>query len=308
MPSRTPSRAPSRAASRSSWGSGASAFSECSSAQVQGPPRRGHKRISQPQPSPSHRSGNAHHSPNADRKPTFQCTFCRKKLSEKSWKRHEESQHLPKQEWTCMPHETTSLFASQSSVDTQACAFCLRPLWSGRSHFCSSATQVAKCLSNPKTARTFQRRDHLARHIRCFHGFTPPSYVMDAWATVSKTEQSRWECGFCGENLEAWDLRATHIAAHFRQGMVMDDWGRATIKAKEENDQVKFVLPRLANKRSEIYHCDIANTEVVAIGCRTIAALGVQRGSLDLRRFWCTWASHVALGRAKLEKSHEVWI
>ena len=131
---------------------------------------------------------------------------------------------------------------------------------------------------------------------------------MDAWATVSKTEQSRWECGFCGENLEAWDLRATHIAAHFRQEMVMDDWGRATIKAKEENDQVKFVLPRLANKRSEIYHCDIANTEVVAIGCRTIAALGVQRGSLDLRRFWCTWASYVALGRAKLEKSHEVWI
>jgi hypothetical protein len=35
----------------------------------------------------------------------FQCTFCHKSLTPKAWKRHEESQHLPRYRWVCMVNE-----------------------------------------------------------------------------------------------------------------------------------------------------------------------------------------------------------
>lgn len=48
----------------------------------------------------------------------YQCTFCWKRMSSKSWKRHEESQHLPRRKWTCMPLDEACFGVDHS------CVFC----------------------------------------------------------------------------------------------------------------------------------------------------------------------------------------
>ena len=62
------------------------------------------------------------------------------------------------------------------------------------------------------------------QHLRMVHNCTLASEVIDSWESAASIQQL-WGCGFCGEQLYDWDSRATHIAAHFRQGMSMDDWG-----------------------------------------------------------------------------------
>lgn len=46
--------------------------------------------------------------------------------------------------------------------------------------------------------------------------------VLKAWE--SKTRDHSWKCGFCGQLLTTWDVRAKHIAKHFRDGFTMDNW------------------------------------------------------------------------------------
>jgi hypothetical protein len=36
--------------------------------------------------------------------------------------------------------------------------------------------------------------------------------------------KERWACGFCGESLTTWDMRQTHIANHFSNGLTMASW------------------------------------------------------------------------------------
>jgi hypothetical protein len=145
----------------------------------------------------------------------FQCTFCHIKLSPKSWKRHEESQHLPKRQWVCMPH-------NQSFVQAE-CVFC------GESYFSSlqSATckhRVSDCLKRSLETRTFTRKDKLVQHIKSFHGSSIEEEVLDAWSSSTSNYERQWDCGFCDARLDSWDGRAKHIAAHFRQGKDMSMW------------------------------------------------------------------------------------
>lgn len=146
---------------------------------------------------------------------TFECTFCHKKLAPKSWKRHEESVHYPKQQWVCMPHD--------SQFENGSCVFC------GLSEVCHSQVtdsnhRVSDCLERPLEQRTFPRKDKLLQHIMLFHGCSVDRKILDTWSLSAREGERQWECGFCNTTLLSWDERAKHIAAHFREGKTMAEW------------------------------------------------------------------------------------
>jgi len=51
--------------------------------------------------------------------------------------------------------------------------------------------------------------------------------TVDFWKKETEMEHQTWKCGFCGEQLKTWDVRAAHIVVHFREGLTMDGWGKA---------------------------------------------------------------------------------
>lgn len=162
------------------------------------------------------------HGGESSRSTIFQCTFCCKPLVEKSWKRHEESTHLPRRTWTCL---RTSFRIRSSSNNTQPtkCAFCdvLNP---NDSHVALHA-RIEECQLRPKRDRVFVRKDGLAQHLTMFHGASRlRDDVAAEWESNTRRRDQCWTCGFCGKVLDGWDLRATHIAQHFRNGATMDQW------------------------------------------------------------------------------------
>lgn len=151
----------------------------------------------------------------------FQCTFCHIELCEKSWKRHEESQHLPQSEYVCMP--------SQTSLRGNRCMFChtrfsLVELF--KIHHQACRHRISDCLKRSIEDRTFSRKDHLMQHLDQFHRrATLAKEDLDTFVRTSATAREReWHCGFCGEKLANWDVRARHVAKHFREGLTMSSW------------------------------------------------------------------------------------
>ena len=153
----------------------------------------------------------------------WQCTFCRVPLTAKSWRRHEETQHYIKSQWTCLALGPRIQLPSCSST---ICPFCeLRD--PDDSHFLHYH-RVGDCLCKDAKERTFGRPDHLQQHARNFHKCQKPlnDLVRDAWRTngPGSIDNQTWTCGFCSEVLSTWDARATHIAGHFKNGLTMAQW------------------------------------------------------------------------------------
>lgn len=165
-------------------------------------------------------------------KSIFQCTFCHVKLSEKAWRRHEESQHVPRKLWICMPsgNPLVTTFSGPSY-----CILCRDLCFhNGQdsaqdTHVIVCPNRASDCLARSVEERTFHRKDHLVQHMQRFHNTTPDSYETKLWESENKQVNQRWECGFCGEILLNWNARATHIAVHFRQGLDMSAWNSSRI-------------------------------------------------------------------------------
>ena len=230
----------------SSVSSTGSAFSQCQDAVLSGPPRRGRKRhyglLSIPlkpggrsdRNSPKKRKaasdvGSDTDGPSSDL--NFQCTFCYKRLSSKTWKRHETTQHFPQHQWTCMKNgfrTTYDPLTCQKSVEgflsppKSMCVFCNSsdPV---ESH-AVSCHRISQCLENPESDRTFSRKDHLVQHLRRFHNSSLSSFFLESCKSKTKLDGFEWNCGFCGDSLQGWDVRANHIAKHFREKKTMADW------------------------------------------------------------------------------------
>lgn len=177
----------------------------------------------------------------------FQCTFpnCGKSFSSKTWKRHEETKHLPRFQWTCMckgftvpapnsPHAHPNPYAPQHQQQTQhtMCAFCQKLDPDPHTHPHECPHRIADCLSRPEPERTFARKDHLFQHLRNFHRFTPPdSEFGSAWKTRVDHAGRSWPCGFCGERMGSWERRARHLRGHFREGCRMEtDWVEGRVR------------------------------------------------------------------------------
>lgn len=155
---------------------------------------------------------------------TWQCTFCLKALVPKSWRRHEDTQHRPKTQaarWTCMLHGPRLSFPNRTNTGS-VCAFCMvkNPT---EEHFLKHH-RIDECSKRDATDRTFYRPDHLRQHVKNFHNATLFDIVQARWKTAAETVAEGWTCGFCGERLDTWDKRETHISNHFKEGMTMSSW------------------------------------------------------------------------------------
>lgn len=222
----TPSRqySSSRASSRSVSSAG-SASSQSGYAVRKVLSRRGSKKYVKNETFTPERLGTLPQAPLESRqdikKSSFQCTFCLKKVSEKAWKRHEETQHLPKTKWTCLAHGPHVPLPHEGSRDSK-CAFC--PLRNPSDVHLQSAHRLDECLSKPNKDRVFYRKDHLAQHIRNVHNGQLDSFTAMYWKSETDYANHSWTCGFCGEYLANWNVRARHIVTHFKDGLDMSQW------------------------------------------------------------------------------------
>jgi uncharacterized C2H2 Zn-finger protein len=164
-------------------------------------------------------------------KETFECTFCLKKISSKSWKRH-ESQHVQhiSPMWICMPWQTHS-FTNPRGISV--CGFCGS---SDRAHL-SDRTQhrISECGSRPESERAYLRKDHLKQHFRIFHDAKLDDRTAALWRIEDNVNKRTWPCGFCPDILVDWDKRALHIQKHFREGKTMGDWNSEYKKQQQES-------------------------------------------------------------------------
>ncbi|KAI9731097.1 MAG: hypothetical protein M1818_007954 [Claussenomyces sp. TS43310] len=222
-----------------------------------------HSQSSKSLPSGRRRRRNQHmiHSSNAN--PTrkdrpFQCTFCPNTAfsTKYDWQRHEKSQHLSLERWTCC--------MSSGTVDSQdgpICAFCgvLFPdtLHLEKHHYLS-------CHDKDLAERTFYRKDHFQQHLRLTHAtrFHPR---MEVWKSEIVDIKSR--CGFCNARFYTWSARTDHLASHFKCHADMKDWSlglglephiaalveRSTRVATSEPPlaEVQFAVPILPRSRTE---------------------------------------------------------
>ncbi|KAL2211409.1 hypothetical protein CC79DRAFT_1353480 [Sarocladium strictum] len=214
----------------------------------------------------------------------FQCTFCDYTFRKKhDWQRHEKSQHLPLERWTCCLHGGVSVDAATNQI---TCVFC------GISDPAPAHIHnhgYTQCIERPIAERTFYRKDHLRQHLRRMHHVTSMTPSMEKWKSVVIAVQSR--CGFCSVDLDTWHARTEHLAEHFLDGAVMTewqgDWGfdSATL-AKLEG----AVLPMARRRRAD------QNTALKPLAQQDIALDLIPRGDdsngyspstqLDLDSFW----------------------
>ena len=190
----TPNRrySSSRASSRSASSAG-SAFSQSSHAVRKVLSRRGSKKYVKNETFTLETLGTLLQAPLESRqdikKSSFQCTFCLKKVSEKAWKRHEETQHLPKTKWTCLAHGPHVPLPHEDSRDGK-CAFC--PLRNPSDVHLQSAHHLDECLSKPSKDRVFYRKDHLAQHIRNVHNGQLDSVTAMYWKSETDYANHSW--------------------------------------------------------------------------------------------------------------------
>ncbi|KAF2657024.1 hypothetical protein K491DRAFT_714770 [Lophiostoma macrostomum CBS 122681] len=167
-------------------------------------------------------SDNSVVSPTSPDQEMWQCTFCHRHLVPKSWRRHEETQHRPRAQWTCML-DGPRLSLAQRSNSSSCCAFCMQKD-PGEDHFLHNH-RISECRKRPIAERTFFRPDHLRQHVKNFHGATLFDVAQSRWKKAPEEEKEQaWVCGFCEEDLRTWDQRETHIAGHFKEGMTMTQW------------------------------------------------------------------------------------
>jgi hypothetical protein len=167
--------------------------------------------------------------PGTHEQETWQCTFCLQALVPKSWRRHEETQHRPKYQWTCLATSPRIVISSRTGVSS-ICAFCqLRD--PSEDHFFNSH-RIVECSKKSEADRTFGRPDHLRQHIKNFHKASLLDLVRDRWRRdgPGKNVNEGWVCGFCQVNLPTWDARETHIAGHFKDGWTMARWEDRGVK------------------------------------------------------------------------------
>ncbi|KAH0558925.1 hypothetical protein GP486_004446 [Trichoglossum hirsutum] len=171
--------------------------------------------------------------PNLDTSSKFQCTFCSKGFQTKhDWKRHEESRHVPQEEWVCMLDSTQiALCKIVDGKSVWVCMFCGSADTSDE-HL-ESAHNIHTCLSKDIPERTFTRKDHLVQHIRHTHRAVGETPYVQNWSRPIRYDHG-WICGFCGARMCTWSARVSHVSRHFAKQLRMDSWVHNTDPALPE--------------------------------------------------------------------------
>ncbi|KAJ5033640.1 uncharacterized protein L3040_008752 [Drepanopeziza brunnea f. sp. 'multigermtubi'] len=149
---------------------------------------------------------------------TFHCTFCPVSFKKRhDWQRHEKSIHLSLEHWICCSGDGTIPIPHTTA---KQCIFCSASDPT-EGHLISH--EFNTCSDRPVAERTFKRKDHLRQHLIKFHGLSKPSpSVFALWKVEWGDLKSR--CGFCDEWLGTWEARVEHLAGHFKDGAVMNEW------------------------------------------------------------------------------------
>ncbi|KAH8732459.1 hypothetical protein GQ44DRAFT_754980 [Phaeosphaeriaceae sp. PMI808] len=179
----------------------------------------------------------------------FACTSCPKSFRRAfDWQRHEEGAHkFNHLEWTCMFHHgllvgTQCIFCSEAIDDVNHFAM------EHNIHLCSATSyptqpsdsaQPSKkranhvCSNQAIADHTFIRKDLLVQHIRDIHlqsadeTLRKTFKVPDEWSGsvgVENIDLDALWCGFCLESFPSIPDRMFHVASHFRDGLVIEDW------------------------------------------------------------------------------------
>ncbi|KAJ5415660.1 hypothetical protein N7465_004355 [Penicillium sp. CMV-2018d] len=148
----------------------------------------------------------------------YQCTFCTDTFKSKhDWVRHEKSLHLSLESWTCAP------FGPTYKIEGATLSRCVYCDIEDPSETHLRDHRFWECQQKPSVLRTFYRKDHLIQHLRLVHRTDNSiSQVEEAWRSEVSHINSR--CGFCKETFTRWADRNSHLAAHFRDGLLMKDW------------------------------------------------------------------------------------
>ncbi|KAH0541818.1 hypothetical protein FGG08_003701 [Glutinoglossum americanum] len=169
----------------------------------------------------------------------FQCTFCGVGfLTSYDWRRHEESQHFPQQEWICMWD------GPRVREDEQlVCVFCGTADTSD--YHMASAHNALDCYHKEIPERTFTRKDHLIQHVRQVHKAKGESPHMRGWSRPIRYDCS-WACGFCEMRFGDWQARVRHIDKHFAEKHKVESSTRQFLRAAERGDvdRVRQLLNR----------------------------------------------------------------
>lgn len=146
----------------------------------------------------------------------YQCTFCPDTFKTKyDWTRHEMSLHLPLKRYICCPFSPT---VEVPATKAKACSYC------GTHNPTMDHIEThnhSYCQERDPETRTFFRKDHLRKHLQSVHESRLLPH-MDAWLLEAVFINSR--CGLCGQRFSIWKERNDHIAAHFKEGLSMDQW------------------------------------------------------------------------------------
>ena len=147
----------------------------------------------------------------------YWCTWCEMYFKKPSdLRRHEESQHAPQSEWICMPEGAEILVNGHNT-----CVFCGQV--DPNIHHLRHKHNQNKCITGDPRDRRFDRKDHLAQHLKFVH-FIKISSSKDpidlaSWERkfyVPRMEPL-WACGFCGKRWLTWEERYIHITEHMRK-------------------------------------------------------------------------------------------
>jgi len=212
----------------------------------------------------------------------FQCTFCTDAFVKRhDWQRHEKSQHLALEWWTCCPNDGLAATHVDPLTSKVTCVFC------GvgdpdRAHL-DEQHGLAACAARSEVERTFYRKDHLRQHLRLMHADSTFTPAMEAWKTELVEVKSR--CGFCvGVEFDTWPTRVSHLAAHFRAGVTMDkwrgDWGLEE-GVKENLERATLPAERVKNASAHAAEAVVSPRAALSSAHFTAGSIDVSWANLD---------------------------
>ncbi|KAL2783840.1 hypothetical protein BJX66DRAFT_112326 [Aspergillus keveii] len=183
----------------------------------------------------------------------YQCTFCENRFKKKEhWARHEQIIHLPKNRWTCSPDGPTV---------KGWCVFC--GLRNPPPEHKNTEHNYDRCRLSAK--RTFRERRCFEYHIRTTHGASPEEW-MESWCTRN-TRDITSRCGFCRKELSTWSARIDHVAVHFEQGFVMNQWnGDWGLEPFLQQQVRRAILPQNRNQTIRVTQSS-AEPRVISYPC-----------------------------------------
>ena len=202
---------------------------------------------------------------------SYHCTWCRRSFKKPSdWRRHEESQHAPQNEFVCLAEGMQAICCTRDG-EQKFCAMCWHPD-PRPDHSSTCRKNISRCMNKPEKDRTFDRKDHLAQHLkRCHHVnlSTRAPVNFSQWKRPLNTKDTAplWDCGLCDERGMDWDTRYQHVMEHVKNQFNLTYW-RKCVCTQGYSPNLQNSLNRLgfgaifAQKCRPLWFCPLEDLKI----------------------------------------------